>query len=65
MKKQRLAHLNRAAWTVFTIVTCTIGVPVSSADAQSDGGTSHRGGEVTIITGPEKNTVQARSTRFQ
>jgi hypothetical protein len=64
MNRQRSAVLMRAAGTVFTVAVCFIALGVNPAGAQPDEATSHKGGEVAIITGPQKNTVQVRSTRF-
>lgn len=55
----------RATRTVYTVALCLIALRVNPAGAQPDETTSHKGGEVTIITGPQKNTVQVRSTRFR
>ncbi len=65
MNSQGSAVLMRAARTVYTVARCLIALGVNPAGAQPDETTSHKGGEVTIITGPQKNTVQMRSTRFR
>lgn len=65
MNGQKAAVLMRAACMVFTAVLFFVGLGTNSPSAQSDRAISHKGGEVTIIKGPQQNTFQVRSARFR
>lgn len=64
MKVPRSALFKKAVCAVPTIVFSFIGFAVIPVGAQPDETASRKGGEVTIISGREKNTIEARSTRF-
>jgi hypothetical protein len=49
----------------FVVAFCMIGLGVGTTSAQSDDASTHTGGQVTIITGAQKDTAQVRSTRFR
>ena len=65
MNKQQAAVLMRAACMVLTAVLFFIGLGLNSPSAQSDRAISHKGGEVTIINGPQQNTFEVRTSRFR
>jgi len=65
MNGQRAAVLMGTACMVFTAVLSFVGLGANLASAQSDPAIDHRGSEVTIIKGPQENTLQVRSARFR
>ena len=50
---------------LLTVALTFIGLSASPVEAQLDGTSDHRGGEVTIITGHRNDTALVRSTRFR
>ena len=65
MNGQQAAVLMRAACMVFIALLFFVVLGVNSPSAQSDRAINHKGGEVTIIEGPQQNTFQVRSARFR
>ena len=54
-----------AARQALVVAFCMIGLGVDTTSAQSDYASTHTGGQVTTITGAQKNTAKVRSTRFR
>jgi hypothetical protein len=62
MSEGRSAVFNGAARRVFVVALC---VSALGVNAPSDEVSRHAGGEVTIMTGVQKDAAQVRTTRFR